>query len=58
MPMGLLGASIVAMLVGVAILGVLIARLWMRVMYRVVMIVLTLAAFGALGGVVWLWVAR
>jgi hypothetical protein len=56
--MGLLGASIVAMLVGVVILGLLVARFWMRVMWRVATFALALAAFGALAGVVWLWVAH
>jgi len=58
MPMGLLGASIVAVLVGLAILGLLLVRFWMRVMYRVIVGVVALATFGALVGVVWLWVAR
>lgn len=58
MPMSLLGASALAIGIGVVILGMLIARFWMRVMWRVVTLALALGAFGALGAVVWLWVAR
>lgn len=56
--MALLGASVLAILIGLAIFGLLAARLWMKIVWRVVTIVLGLAALGAVGAVVWLWVAR
>jgi len=56
--MALLGSSVLAMMIGVAIFALLLARLWMRIVWRVVVLVLSLAAFGGLAMVVWLWVAR
>lgn len=56
--MALLGASVLAILVGVGIIALLGARLWMRIVFRLATIVLTLAAFAAVGAVIWLWVAR
>jgi hypothetical protein len=56
--MALLAASALAIFVGVAILGLLLARLWMKVVWRVVMIVLSVGAVAALGAVIWLWIGR
>ncbi len=56
--MALLGASVLAIVVGVAIVGLLVARLWMKIVWRLMTVVLALAAFGAVGGIAWLWVAR
>jgi hypothetical protein len=56
--MALLAASALAIFVGVAIFGLIVARLWMKLVWRVVMVMLTLGALGAVGAVAWLWVAR
>ncbi len=56
--MALLAASVLAIVIGLAIFGLLAARLWMKLVWRVVMLALGVAAVLALGGVVWLWVAQ
>lgn len=56
--MALLAASALAILIGVAIFGLLAARLWMKLVWRLVMLALGLTAFAGLAAVVWLWVQR
>lgn len=56
--MALLGASVLAIVIGVAIVGLLVARLWMKIVWRVMTLALGLGALGAVGAVAWLWVAR
>jgi hypothetical protein len=54
--MALLGGSVLAILVGVGLFGLLAFRLWMKLVWRVVMLGLALTAFAGLCGVVWLWI--
>ena len=56
--MALLGASVLAIVVGLAIFGLLAARLWMQLVWRVVTVLLALGTLGAVGAVVWLWVVH
>lgn len=56
--MALLAASVLAILIGVGIVALLVARLWMKLVWRVVVIVLSLAAIGAVGVVAWLWLGH
>jgi hypothetical protein len=56
--MSLLGASVLAIVIGAAIVLVIVARLWMKLMWRLLTVVVALAALGAVFAVAWLWVAR
>lgn len=53
--MALLAVSVLAIAVGVGIVALLVARLWMKLVWRMVLLVLALGAIGAVGGVLWLW---
>lgn len=56
--MALLGASVLAILVGVGLVAVLVVRFWMRVAFRVMTVLVGLGALAAVAGIAWLWLER
>ncbi len=56
--MALLGASLLAILVGVGVVAFLVVRFWVRVAFRVMTALVALGAVAAALGVAWLWLQR